>query len=78
MENYKDLSISLLNEMLKTYNNARMFAEYKLQYLTPCDPGSMKNIEEFSIMRAQNSLKVTQVANCISWLSTIEPNTNQQ
>ncbi len=72
MENYKNLSVSLLNEMLKTCNNSRMYAEYKLQYLSPCNPNAISQISEFSKMRDQAAFNITRISNCITWISSLE------
>jgi hypothetical protein len=68
MTTEQKLSISLLNEILKTVNQSRQFAEYKLKYLTPINPNSIKEIQQFEAMRDKCQFRINQIANCITWL----------
>lgn len=75
MDNQKALSISLLNEMLTTYQSTRQFAMYKLNYLQPCCPTSIHEIEEFTKMQDTANFKIIKISGCITWLSQLETDT---
>lgn len=70
-------TISILNEILILSNQSRMFALMKLQYLRPCDPNSIKQIEEFRQMESRATDKIAKVAGCITWLNSLELETEK-
>ena len=78
MESCKDMSISVLKEMLINYNNSRLFAEYKLQHLMPGDPNSEKEIAEFKDMRNRITAKILRLSRCINWITSLETDCNDQ
>lgn len=69
MDTEKKLSVSLLSEMLTTYQSTKQFALYKLNYLTPCCPNAIHEMEEFAAMLVKANLKISQLSACIAWLS---------
>jgi hypothetical protein len=73
MNNVKQLSISLLREMLATANNTSLFAESKINYLDPAL--SLHHSSEYSQFMDQKhrcEVKINQIEACITWLKSIE------
>lgn len=72
MEIRRELSIELLSEMLNTCNQTQLFAEYKLRYLTPHSPDSIKQIEEFQNTKHRAEVKINKIESCIAWLNELQ------
>ena len=72
MESKQALSVKLLYEILATANGSRIYAEYKLKYLSSNNPNTIKEITEFEAMQQKAEFKISQIEGCIAWLNSLE------
>lgn len=73
MELTKQLSISLLGEMLTTIKNTHAFAESKLQYIdTSLCARNAVILDEFMQQKHRCEVKINQIEACITWIKTLE------
>lgn len=72
METRKELSITLLREMLSTCSSTQRFADYKLSYLRPVSPNSYVLMKEFQDQKHRAEVKINQIESCIAWLNELQ------